>query len=80
MSAHQSYRDAQRAFIAGQSTSAGLLAASSRYLQASADWPEVRDVLHEHLGMELQAQLEWFGQQDFPDFAEAVDEGWGWRE
>ena len=24
--------------------------------------------------------LEWFGEQDFGDFREAVNEGWGWND
>lgn len=66
-------------FLNGEATNVALLGACSRYLERTADWMEVRDVLREDLKMDLQACLDWFSEQDFPDFAEAVEEGWGWN-
>lgn len=65
-------------FLNGTTTSTVLLSACSVYLAASGDWQEVRDVLRDDLKMDQKACLEWFSFQDFPDFREAVDEGWGW--
>lgn len=72
-------RRARVAYSNGGSSNA-LLAALSTYLERTADWLLVRDVLLDDLDMSQQAILDWFGAQDFPDFAEAVEEGWGWRD
>jgi hypothetical protein len=55
------------------------LAATADYLSATADWIAVRDFLLS-MAMSERQILNWFAEQDFPDFAEAVEQGWGWPE
>lgn len=68
---------ARRSYRRGGSSTA-LLAVLSTYLERTADWPVVRDVMLDDLKMSHKAILDWFAAQDFPDFQEAVEEGWGW--
>ena len=70
--------DAARASYRRGGSSTAYLAALSTYLERTADWPVVRDAMLDDLKMSQKAILDWFGAQDFPDFAEAVEEGWGW--
>lgn len=79
MSAYAEYRKIIKGWRDGKSTctDARLLDASKQYLDASNDWPMVRDILCE-TGMTQKEILGWFGKQDCPDFREAVNEGWGW--
>ncbi len=57
-----------------------LLQEAARYLEATADWTSIRDVMQGDLCWPLEKALEWFGEQDFGDFREAVNEGWGWND
>jgi hypothetical protein len=50
---------------------------TSEYLHTTGDWPSVRDWLFE-TGLTKQQIICWFSEEDFGDFALAVEEGWGW--
>lgn len=80
MSTYSVYRQSVFDYRDGAVTSVQLLGALSRYLADSADFPAIAEVLKDDLGYDLDRALAWFGEQDFPDFAEAVGEGWGWPE
>lgn len=55
-----------------------LLKAAAAYLDRTADWPAIRDVMQDDLCWTKEMAAAWFSEQDFPDFQEALDEGWGW--
>ena len=77
MDAHRRFSTAVRAYEQSGDPDP-LLAEAARYLEATADWPYIRDVMKDELCWPIEKALEWFGEQDFGDFAEAVSEGWGW--
>ena len=55
-----------------------LLEAAAVYLERTADWPAIRDVMRDDLCWSKEMAIAWFSEQDFPDFQEALNEGWGW--
>lgn len=79
MSAHAAWRKAKMSWRKGETGDHTVLKAASLYLQASADWISVRDFLIT-MAMSNEEILSWFADEDFPDFQEAVDDGWGWPE
>ena len=79
MSAYNQWKKDCRNWTSGHSSDNTVLRKTAAYLHESANWIEVRDFLIS-MGMTRQQCLNWFSEQDFSDFAEAVDEGWGWPE
>jgi hypothetical protein len=79
LSAHAAWRKAKMAWRKGETGDHTILNAASVYLQETADWPSVRDFFISMSWTKDQV-LDWFADEDFPDFSEAVEEGWGWPE
>jgi hypothetical protein len=77
MSAHDKWKRQCRNWLNGQGGDETILKHTAAYLAETADWIEVRNFLIT-MAMTKQQCLEWFADQDFGDFAEAIDDGWGW--
>ena len=77
MSAYAEWKQRCRRWTEGQTGDETCLKYTALYLHESANWVEIRDWLIE-MGMTKQQCLDWFSEQDFPDFREAVEDGWGW--
>lgn len=77
MSAQTEWKQKCRMWVAGRLTDKAALDAASTYLHESANWTEVRDFLI-LMAFDKRGCLNWFAEQDFPDFSEAVKQGWGW--
>ncbi len=77
MTAHELWRSRTAKWYEGHTGDPAILKATAEYLEASADWIAVRNFLIS-MAMSKRRVLDWFSEQDFPDFAQAVEEGWGW--
>jgi hypothetical protein len=77
MTAHSAWRKAKNSWRRGEIADHTMLSAASLYLQESADWIDIRDFFISMSWTKDEA-LDWFSDEDFPDFADAVEEGWGW--
>lgn len=77
MSAHSEWKNKCRQWVQGRVSDETMLSATANYLHESANWIEIRDFLI-RMAMSKQQILDWFSKEDFPDFREAVNEGWGW--
>lgn len=79
MSAHSEWKRVVKEWRSGRINDEPALRATATYLHESANWIEVRDFLINMAWTKKQI-LDWFGDQDFPDFEQAVEDGWGWPE
>jgi hypothetical protein len=79
MNAHVKFKADCRQWRGGRISDRIVLRNLGQYLHATGDWIAVRDFLIE-MAMSSKAILDWFAEQDFPDFRQAVEEGWGWPE
>ena len=79
MSVQEDFRKQCSQWRAGRTTDETILRQSGNYLHASADWIGVRDWLIT-MGLSNREIVRFFSQQDFPDFQQAIDDGWGWPE
>lgn len=77
MSAHSEWKAAASRWRGGHGSDETVLRQTANYLHESANWVEIRDFLLS-MAWSKQQILDWFSDQDFPDFREAVEEGWGW--
>jgi hypothetical protein len=77
MTAHREWRDQVLKWRNGHTGDPTILKATATYLEVSANWVEIRDFLIT-MAMSKRQILDWFAAQDFPDFRDAVEEGWGW--
>jgi hypothetical protein len=79
MSAHEVWKRRKYVWRSGQGSDETVLAGAAAYLSETADWIGVRDWLIE-MAFSKRQILDWFSENDFPDFQKAVNDGWGWPE